>query len=146
MYNAQTGTPILVRDVGTVTYGPDMRRGVGELDGQGETVGGVVIMRFGENAQKVIERVKEKIKDLQPTLPSGLKIVTTYDRSDLIDRSVDNLKHTLIEELIIVSVVTGYHHPRVYSHPTIRHDCKHHVLGWHGRGHRCHGGCGCGRG
>ncbi len=88
-----------------MTFGPDMRRGVGELDGQGEAVGGVVIMRFGENAQKVIERVKAKIKDIEPTLPKGLKIVTTYDRSDLIDRSVDNLKHTLIEELIIVSLV-----------------------------------------
>jgi Cu(I)/Ag(I) efflux system membrane protein CusA/SilA len=105
MYNAQTGTPVLVRNIGTVTYGPDMRRGVGELNGQGETVGGVVIMRFGENAEKVIERVKAKIKDVEPTLPKGLKIVNVYDRSDLIDRSVDNLKHTLIEELIIVSIV-----------------------------------------
>jgi len=105
MYNPQTGTPVLIRDIGTVTYGPDMRRGVGELDGQGETVGGVVIMRFGENAQKVIERVQQKIKDIEPTLPKGLKIVNTYDRSDLIDRSVENLKHTLIEELVIVSVV-----------------------------------------
>ncbi len=105
MYNAQTGTPVLVHDIANVTYGPDMRRGVAELDGQGETVGGVVIMRFGENAQKVIERVKDKIKDLEPTLPKGLKIVNTYDRSDLIDRSVDNLKHTLIEELTIVSIV-----------------------------------------
>jgi Cu(I)/Ag(I) efflux system membrane protein CusA/SilA len=105
MYSPQSGTPVLIRDIATVTYGPDMRRGVGELDGQGETVGGVVIMRFGENAQKVIERVKEKIKDIEPTLPKGLKIVNTYDRSDLIDRSVDNLKHTLIEELVIVSVV-----------------------------------------
>jgi Cu(I)/Ag(I) efflux system membrane protein CusA/SilA len=105
MSNPQTGTPVLVRDLATVTYGPDIRRGVGELDGQGETVGGVVIMRFGENAQKVIERVKQRIKDIEPTLPKGLKIVNTYDRSDLIDRSVDNLKHTLIEELIIVSLV-----------------------------------------
>ncbi len=105
MANPQTGTPILVRDVATVTYGPDIRRGVGELDGKGEAVGGVVIMRFGENAQKVIERVKERIRDIEPTLPKGLKIVNTYDRSDLIDRSVDNLKHTLVEELIIVSLV-----------------------------------------
>ena len=89
----------------TVTFGPDMRRGVGELDGEGEAVGGVVIMRFGENAEKVIESVKQRIKEIEPTLPKGMKIVTTYDRSDLIDRSVDNLKHTLIEELIIVSVV-----------------------------------------
>jgi Cu(I)/Ag(I) efflux system membrane protein CusA/SilA len=82
-----------------------MRRGVGELDGQGEAVGGVVIMRFGENAQKVIQRVQQKIHDIEPTLPRGLKIVTTYDRSELIDRSIDNLKHTLIEELLIVSLV-----------------------------------------
>jgi Cu(I)/Ag(I) efflux system membrane protein CusA/SilA len=103
--NPQTGTPVRVGDLGTVTFGPDMRRGVGELDGRGEAVGGVVIMRFGENAQKVIERVKQKIHDIEPTLPPGLKIVNTYDRSDLIDRSVDNLKHTLMEELIIVSLV-----------------------------------------
>ena len=105
MYNAQTGTPVLVRDVATVTFGPDMRRGVGELDGNGEVVGGVVIMRYGENAQKVIERTKEKLNDLKSTLPPGVKLVTTYDRSELIDRAVDNLRHTLIEELIIVSIV-----------------------------------------
>ncbi len=105
MVNQQTGTPVLVRDVATITYGPDIRRGVSELDGKGETVGGVVIMRFGENAQKTIARVKAKIAEVEPTLPKGLKIVTTYDRSDLIDRSVDNLKHTLVEELIIVSLV-----------------------------------------
>jgi Cu(I)/Ag(I) efflux system membrane protein CusA/SilA len=103
--NPQTGASVLVRDVATVAYGPDMRRGVAELDGQGETVGGVVIMRFGENAQKVIERVKAKIAEVEPTLPAGLKIVTTYDRSELIDRSIENLRHTLLEELIIVSVV-----------------------------------------
>ncbi len=105
MVNQQTGTPVLVRDVATVTYGPDIRRGISEIDGKGEAVGGVVIMRFGENAQKVIERVKAKIAELEPTLPKGLKIVPTYDRSELIDRSVDNLKHTLVEELIIVSFV-----------------------------------------
>ena len=105
MVNPQTGTPVLVRDVATVTYGPDMRRGVSEIDGRGEAVGGVVIMRFGENAEKVIERVKAKIKDIEPTLPKGLKIVPTYDRSELIERSVENLKHTLVEELIIVSLV-----------------------------------------
>jgi Cu(I)/Ag(I) efflux system membrane protein CusA/SilA len=103
--NQQTGTSVLIRDVATVTYGPDMRRGVSEIDGKGETVGGVVIMRFGENAQRVIERVKAKIADLEPTLPKGLKLVPTYDRSELIDRSVDNLKHTLFEELLIVSLV-----------------------------------------
>src|SRR6185437_6899031 len=103
--NPQTGTPILVRDVATVTFGPDMRRGVADLDGKGETVGAVVIMRYGENAEKVIERTKEKLKELEPTLPAAVKLVTTYDRSELIDRAVDNLKHTLIEELVIVSFV-----------------------------------------
>jgi Cu(I)/Ag(I) efflux system membrane protein CusA/SilA len=103
--NAQTGTPVLVSDVATVTLGPDMRRGVAELDGKGEVVGGVVIMRYGENAQKVIERTKEKLNELKSTLPPGVQLVTTYDRSELIDRAVDNLRHTLIEELVIVSLV-----------------------------------------
>gem|GEM_PF-2457755 len=105
MANAQTGTPVLVGDVATVTFGPDMRRGAGELDGEGEAVGGVVIMRYGENAQKVIERTKEKLHDLKSTLPPGVKLVKTYDRSELIDRAVDNLRHTLIEELVIFSLV-----------------------------------------
>jgi Cu(I)/Ag(I) efflux system membrane protein CusA/SilA len=104
-YNAQTGTPVLVRDVATVAYGPDIRRGVVELNGQGETVGGVVIMRFGENAEKTIQRVKAKLAEIEPTLPKGLKIVTTYDRAELIDNAVENLKHTLVEEIIIVSLV-----------------------------------------
>ncbi len=104
-YNSVTGTPILVRDLGTVTLGPELRRGVGELDGQGEVVGAVVVMRFGENAQKVIERVKAKLEEMKATLPPGLEIVPTYDRSELIDRSIENLKGTLIEELIIVSLV-----------------------------------------
>ena len=103
--NHESGTPVKVRDIGTVTFGPEMRRGVAELDGRGEVVGGVVIMRFGENAQKVIERVKAKITEIGPTLPKGLRLVNTYDRSDLIDRSIENLKHTLLEELIIVSLV-----------------------------------------
>ena len=105
MTNPQTGTSVLIRDVATVIFGPDLRRGAGELDGKGEAVGGVVIMRYGENAQKVIERTKEKLHELEPTLPTGVKLITTYDRSDLIDRAVDNLKHTLIEELVIVSFV-----------------------------------------
>jgi Cu(I)/Ag(I) efflux system membrane protein CusA/SilA len=103
--NAQTGTPVLVSDVATVTLGPDMRRGVAELDGKGEVVGGVIIMRYGENAQKVIERTKEKLSELKSTLPPGVQLVTTYDRSELIDRAVDNLRHTLIEELVIVSLI-----------------------------------------
>jgi Cu(I)/Ag(I) efflux system membrane protein CusA/SilA len=104
-YNPATGAPVLVRDLGTVTYGPELRRGVAELDGQGEVVGAVVIMRFGENAEKVIERVKAKLEEMKPTLPPGLEIVPTYDRSELIDRSIENLEGTLIEELTIVSLV-----------------------------------------
>ncbi|HXE76259.1 MAG TPA: CusA/CzcA family heavy metal efflux RND transporter [Candidatus Xenobia bacterium] len=103
--NPQNGTPILVRDLGSVSFGPDLRRGVAELNGEGEVVGGIVIMRFGENAQKVIERVRAKIKDIEPTLPPGVKIVTTYDRLELIERSIATLQDTLMEELIIVSIV-----------------------------------------
>ncbi len=103
--NPETGTPILVRELGTVTLGPELRRGIAELDGRGEVVGAIVIMRFGENAEKVIQRVRAKLSEIEPTLPPGLKIVTTYDRAELIERSVENLKGTLTEELIIVSVV-----------------------------------------
>jgi len=103
--NGNSGTPILVRDLGTVTLGPDIRRGIAEMNGEGEVVGGIVIMRFGENALKVIERVRAKLEELKPALPSGVEIVTTYDRGTLIERSIDTLKRTLIEELIIVSLV-----------------------------------------
>ncbi len=99
------GTPILVRDVARVTLGPDLRRGVAELDGRGEVVGGIVIMRFGENALNVIDRVKERLHDVQKSLPPGVKIVATYDRSELILRSIETLKKTLTEELLIVSAV-----------------------------------------
>ena len=100
-----SGVPITVRDVGSVTLGPDMRRGVADLDGKGEVVSGIVIMRQGENALSVIERVKAKIKEIEPGLPAGVKIVTAYDRSELILASIDNLKHTLLEELIVVAIV-----------------------------------------
>ena len=103
--SAATGTPILVRDLGTATLGPDLRRGIAEYNGEGEVVGGIVIMRFGENAEKVIQHVREKIAEIEPTLPPGVQIVTTYDRAELIERSIENLKATLREELIIVSVV-----------------------------------------
>ena len=99
------GTPVLVRDVASVTLGPDMRRGIAELDGKGEVVGGVVVMRHGENALSLIDRVKQKIKEIEPALPRGVKIVSTYDRSDLILRSIATLKEKLIEESLIVSVV-----------------------------------------
>lgn len=99
------GTPILLRDVATVRLGPDMRRGVVELDGKGEVVGGIVIMRFGENALAVIERIKAKLKALEPSMPQGVKVVTTYDRSDLIRESIATASENLVEELIVVSVL-----------------------------------------
>jgi len=99
------GTPILVKNLGVVTLGPDIRRGIAELNGEGEVVGGIVIMRFGENALKVIERIRAKLEEIKPTFPPGVEIVTTYDRGDLIERAIDTLKGTLIEELIIVSIV-----------------------------------------
>ena len=101
----ERGTPILVRDIASVTLGPDMRRGIAELDGKGEVVGGIVVMRHGENALNLIDRVKHKIKEIEPALPAGVKIVSTYDRSDLILRSIATLKEKLIEESLIVSLV-----------------------------------------
>ncbi|MBI3783001.1 MAG: efflux RND transporter permease subunit [Deltaproteobacteria bacterium] len=103
--NESTGTPILVKDVARVELGPDIRRGVVDLDGSGDVAAGIVIMRYGENALHVIERVKEKLKELEPGLPPSVKLVTTYDRSELINRSIRTLKRTLLEELIIVSLV-----------------------------------------
>ena len=99
------GVPVRIKDVGRVTLGPDIRRGVTDLDGQGDVVAGIVVMRESENALAVIERVKQRLKEIEPGLPPGVKVVTTYDRSDLILRSIDNLKHTLLEELTIVSLV-----------------------------------------
>jgi Cu(I)/Ag(I) efflux system membrane protein CusA/SilA len=100
-----SGVPILISDVGDVTLGPDIRRGVADWNGTGETVAGIVVMRQGENALQVIERVKQKLKDIEGGLPPGVKVVTAYDRSELILRSIENLKHTLTEELIIVAIV-----------------------------------------
>jgi copper/silver efflux system protein len=105
MADAKTGTPVRIKDIGSVTIGPDMRRGIADLDGRGDVVGGVVIMRYGENALHVIERVKKKIQEVEPSLPEGVRIVVTYDRADLIKRSIDTLKDTLTEEMIIVSLV-----------------------------------------
>lgn len=101
----QGGTPVLIKNLGTVTLGPDIRRGIADLDGEGEVVGAIVIMRYGENARKVIERVRTKLDEMKASLPPGVEIVTTYDRAELIDRAVETLKGTLIEELIIVSIV-----------------------------------------
>lgn len=102
---SDSGIPVRVRDVGSVVLGPDIRRGVADLDGEGDVVSGIVIMRQGENALDVIERVRDKLEEVKPGLPSGVEVVTAYDRSELILRSVDNLKHTLTEELIVVALV-----------------------------------------
>ena len=99
------GTPVRIRDVAQVRLGPDIRRGVAELDGKGEVVGGIIVMRFGENALRVIDNVKAKLKEVQQSLPAGVTIVPTYDRSSLIRESIDTLRRTLIEEAIVVSLV-----------------------------------------
>ena len=101
----QGGTPILLRDVAHVGLGPDIRRGIVELDGLGEVAGGVVVIRFGENALSVINAVKAKIAEITPGLPEGIRIVPTYDRSELIRQSIRNLQKTLLEEIVVVSVV-----------------------------------------
>jgi Cu(I)/Ag(I) efflux system membrane protein CusA/SilA len=102
---SDTGTPICIKDIGQVVMGPDLRRGVADLNGKGDAVSGIVIMRHGQNALDVIERVKAKIREIEPGLPSGVKIVPIYDRSDLILRSIDNLKSTVTEVLITVALV-----------------------------------------
>jgi Cu(I)/Ag(I) efflux system membrane protein CusA/SilA len=99
------GTPVLVGDVARVTLGPDIRRGVAELDGKGEVVGGIIVMRFGENALRVIDAVKAKLREIEGSMPEGVRLVPTYDRSWLIGESIANLRRTLIEEAIVVSIV-----------------------------------------
>lgn len=102
---ASRGIPVLLRDVARVELGPDERRGVVELDGEGEVVGGIAVARYGENAMSVIDNLEAKIEEIRPGLPEGVNIETVYDRSDLIQRAVDNLKFTLLEESIIVALV-----------------------------------------
>ena len=101
----KSGTPVLLKHVANVMLGPDIRRGVADLDGMGDTVGGIIVMRQGENALNVINRVKERLDELAPTLPDGVSVVPVYDRSNLIESSIHTLKHSLIEEMIIVSFV-----------------------------------------
>jgi Cu(I)/Ag(I) efflux system membrane protein CusA/SilA len=101
----QAGTPVLLRDVAIVRLGPEMRRGIAELNGEGEVAGGVVVMRSGKNALQTIEAVKVKLDTLKGSLPKGVEVVTTYDRSNLINAAVDNLRNKLIEEFIVVTVV-----------------------------------------
>jgi len=99
------GTPVLLRDIANVALGPDIRRGIVELDGRGEVAGGIVVMRHGENALNVINAVKAKLQEITPGLPEGVRIVPTYDRSELIRLSIENLQKTLIEEIVVVSLV-----------------------------------------
>lgn len=99
------GTPVYIKNVAKVTVGPEIRRGISDLDGQGDAVGGIVVMRFGENANRVIDAVKKKIDEIRPSLPKGVELVTTYDRSDLVKRAVNTLRHELTLEMIIVSLV-----------------------------------------
>ncbi len=101
----KNGTPVLVRDLGSVSFGPDIRRGVAEWNGEGETVGGIVVMRYGQNALNVISGVKQKLAQISASLPAGVEIVSGYDRSGLILASIGTLKRDLIEEAVIVSVV-----------------------------------------
>jgi copper/silver efflux system protein len=99
------GVPVLVRDVGTVRFGPDIRRGVLEWNGEGEAVGAVVVMRYGENALDVIDRVKKKLAEVKPSFPAGVELEISYDRSDLIHRSITTLRRALLEEALVVSVI-----------------------------------------
>ena len=101
----ENGTPVYIKNVAKVHLGGDIRRGVAELDGRGETVGGIVVMRYGENALNVIDGIKKKIEEIKPSLPDGVRIVPTYDRSDLIKRAISTLREKLIEESIVVALV-----------------------------------------
>jgi Cu(I)/Ag(I) efflux system membrane protein CusA/SilA len=101
----QNGTPVLLSDIATISLGPDIRRGYSDLNGYGDTVGGIVVMRQGENALDVIQHVKERIQEIQKTLPDGVEIIPVYDRSELIQNSIGTLKKQLIEEICIVSIV-----------------------------------------
>jgi len=104
---ARGGVPVRLGDLATVQVGPEMRRGIAELDGEGEVAGGVVILRSGKNAQATIAAVKTRLAELQKSLPAGVEIVTTYDRSALIERAVENLSHKLLEEFLVVALVCG---------------------------------------
>ena len=101
----QNGTPLLLKDIADIGTGPQMRRGIAELNGEGEVVGGIVIMRYGENAQTTIKAVKNRLAELQSSLPEGVELVTVYDRSGLITRAVDNLWQKLAQELLMVALV-----------------------------------------
>ena len=100
-----TGTPLMLSDVADIRIGPQMRRGIAELDGEGEVVGGVVVMRWGGNASETIEAVRTRLAELEKSLPDGVEVVTTYDRSELIQRSIATLQSTLVKEFVVVALV-----------------------------------------
>ena len=127
---SDSGTPIRIRDIGHVTVGPDLRRGVADLDGAGEVVSGIVVMRQGENAVDVIDRVKARIREIEPGLPSGMEIVPIYDRSALIRRAIDNVSETLVE----VVVTVGLHRAAVPVARAERTHPAHHDSGCRARG------------
>jgi Cu(I)/Ag(I) efflux system membrane protein CusA/SilA len=103
----RNGVPVKLGDVATIQFGPEMRRGIAELNGEGESVGGVIILRSGKNARDTIKAVKSRLEELKKSLPAGVEVVPVYDRSQLIDRAIDNLSHKLLEEFIVVAVVCG---------------------------------------
>ena len=152
------GTPVLIKDVALVRLGPEMRRGLAEANGQGEVVGGIVVMRFGQNARDVIQGVKDKLEELKMGLPPGVRIVTAYDRSGLIDRAIDTLKEAIYEEIAIVALITrslspapaqrlcGHHQPApggfdlLYPPVPVQYHRQHFEPGGHCHCHRRHGG------
>ena len=155
---SQNGTPVLLRDLGMVSLGPDIREGVAEWNGEGETVGGIVVTRQGQNALKVIDGIKRKLRDIAPSLPAGVAVMPGYDRSGLIQDSIHTLQRDLLEEAVIVSIVVIVFllHFRSaliaivtlpvavlisFSHVSSGGHFEHHVAGRPGAGNRCS----CGR-
>ena len=104
-YSPKTGTPVYLQDVASIDIGPELRRGIADWNGNGETVGGIIVMRYGENALNVIKKVKTRLEELKKSLPEGIEIITSYDRSGLINAAINNLKTTLIEESLIVALI-----------------------------------------
>ena len=157
---SEKGVPVLLRDIARVELGPDERRGLTELNGEGEVVSGIAMARYGQNALEVIANIKEKISEIASGLPEGVTIATVYDRSDLIHRAIANLKTTLLEESVIVALVCmrvpaacaqrpGRHHhaagggaDRLHRHAPAGHELQHHEPGRHRHRHRRDGGRG----
>ena len=153
------GTPVVLADLAEIRLGPQMRRGVAELNGEGEVVGGIIVMRWGENASRTIDAVKQRLEELSRSLPDGVEVVTTYDRSDLIQRAVDTLEGKLVEEFVVVALVCAVflfhlrssmvvvlslpvgHTLRVHRDEHPGHQREHHVARRDSDCHRRDGGC-----